>query len=358
MGIRRHTRNGLTVLALLSLAACGTRGTPPERSGRGGGASVVPEVEGYLVTPGPLEHILVTGGTLKPFEETVLAPETAGRVVALNLPEGQPVRQGALLVKLFDGDLQAQYAKAQAQLALARQSLARQSELLGVNGVSQAEVDAAALQVNAAQAEVEVLKAQIRKTEILAPFDGVVGLRQVSLGAEVSPGTVIASLRSVDRLKLDFSVPERYAPLVRPGLRLSFVTQEGGPARSATVTATETAVDLSTRTLNVRALVDGSVTGLLPGTYASVTLTLGGNPQALLLPTQAIIPQESGKTVIVARQGKAVFVPVRTGARRAADVEITEGLAAGDTVVLTGLQMLKPGVDLRFSRVQLGAAAP
>jgi membrane fusion protein (multidrug efflux system) len=202
-----------------------------------------------------------------------------------------------------------------------------------------------------------VLKAQIRKTEILAPFDGVVGLRQVSVGAGVTPSTVVASFRSVSRLKLDFSVPERYATQVHDGLVVSFATQDGGPPRTATVTATEAGVDVSTRSLDVRAEVDGDPEGLLPGTYASVTLALAGNPQALLVPTQAVVPQESGSAVIVARQGKATLVSVRTGIRRAADIEVTEGLAPGDTVVTTGVQLLRQGAELRFSRIRLASEA-
>lgn len=349
-------------LALLALAGCRTGSAPSERAGGGsgggpGGGPSSPPVEGYVVSPRALERTLSVSGTLKPFEEVTLMPETAGRVVALHLPEGEVVRQGTLLVKLFDADLQAQLTRSRAELAIAEQGLTRQTELFGVNGVSQSEVDAAALQVNSARAEVEVLKAQIGKTQILAPFDGVVGLRQVSVGAGVTPSTVVASFRSVSRLKLDFSVPERYATQVHEGLVVSFTTQDGGPPRSATVTATEAGVDVSTRSLDVRAEVDGDPEGLLPGTYASVTLALAGNPQALLVPTQAVVPQESGSAVILSRQGKATLVSVRTGVRRAADIEVTEGLAPGDTVVTTGVQLLRQGAELRFSRIRLASEA-
>jgi membrane fusion protein (multidrug efflux system) len=354
---QRIPYSGLTLLAALALAGCGNRHATPGRSAGGAGAPPALQVEGYVVAPVRLERTLVTTGTLKPLEQVALMPEVMGRVVSLNLSEGQRVRQGALLLKLFDGDLQAQLGKAQAQSALAEQALARQRELLGVSGVSQSEVDAAALQVNAARAEIEVLKAQIRKTEIHAPFDGVIGLRQVSLGAQVTPGTVVAELRRVDRLKLDFSVPERYAAMVRPGQAVSFVTQGSDRTYAATVTASEEAVDLGTRSLSVRALVENSAEGLLPGTSANVTLILAGNPQALMIPTQAIVPQEDRKTVIVARQGKATVVAVETGVRRPADIEVTDGLTTGDTVVTTGLQLLRPGSEVRFSQVRLASSA-
>ncbi len=310
-----------------------------------------------MIRPAPRVEAVVVAGTLRALEETALAPEASGRVVSLHLPEGGPVRQGELLVKLFDDDLQAQLAQARAELALARQNLTRQSALLAIDAVSQAEVDAASLQVSAAEAGIEILQARLRQTEVRAPFDGVIGLRQVSPGAMVSPGTVVATLRRVDRLRLDFPVPERYAPQVRPGLQVTFTAGDGGPSYLATVTATEAAVDPSTRTLEARCLVDGAPDDLLPGAYASVSLSLPGNPQALFVPTQALIPQEGGECVIVARGGKAVFVPVRTGTRGAADIEICEGLSAGDTVVVTGLQLLKDGAELRVGTVDPEATA-
>lgn len=354
---RPRLRRCLTPLPVFLLLASCAPGERPERSGQGRTTPAAPLVDGYVVRPARRVETVVVAGTLRALEETALAPETSGRVVSLHLPEGGPVRQGELLVRLFDDDLQAQLAQARAELGLARQNLTRQSALLAVDAVSQADVDAAGLQVSAAEARLEVLQAGLRQTEVRAPFDGVIGLRQVSLGALISPGTVVATLRRVDRLRLDFAIPERYASQVRPGLQVAFTTRDAGPEYAATVTATEAAVDPSTRTLEARCLVDGAPEGLLPGAYARVTLSLSGSPKALSVPTQALIPQEGGESVIVARGGKAVFVPVRTGTRGTADIEISEGLTAGDTVVITGLQLLKSGAELRLGIIGPEATA-
>ena len=149
--------------------------------------SAIPAVEGFMVKPSVIIEKIAVSGTLKPFEETVLMPEVTGRVVMINLPEGSFVNQGTLLVKLFDDDLQAGLKKSETQLQLAEQTEKRQSELIKINGISQNDYDQSVLQVNSINADIEVIKVQIRKTEVRAPFDGVIGLRNISLGAEVTP---------------------------------------------------------------------------------------------------------------------------------------------------------------------------
>jgi membrane fusion protein, multidrug efflux system len=308
-------------------------------------------IEGYVVKPGVVDRSISISGTLKPFEETVLMPEVTGRVVSINLPEGKSVNQGALLVKLFDGDLQAQLKKTQAQLQIAQQTQTRLSELIKVNGISQSDYDQAVLQVNSISADIEVLRVQIRKTEVRAPFDGVIGLRNISLGAEVTPTTALATIRAVQQLKLDFSVPEKYSREVQQGLKVTFTVENDATAYEATVLATEQGIEAATRNLKARAIVAGKGIQVKPGAFANITLNLGEIKNALMIPTQAIIPQESNKRVIVAKGGKAKFLVVKTGVRQASLIEVTEGLLPGDTVATTGLLFIKPGADLKFSRV-------
>ncbi len=310
-----------------------------------------PAVEGFVVRPTTLTRSISVSGTVKPFEETVLMPEISGRVIALHLPEGKSVQQGTLLAKLFDDDLQAQLKKALAQQALAEQTEKRNAELLKINGMSQAEYDQSALQVRSFAADIELIKAQIRKTEVMAPFDGVLGLRNISIGAQVTPGTPLATIRSIHRLKLDFSVPEQYGGLVKPGLKVSLGIQGETARCEAIVSATEEAIEASTRNLRVRAVIENNTKSLKPGAFANVDVDLGENVNALMIPTQAIIPQERSKQVIVARSGKAKFTPVKTGTRQASAVEVVSGLVAGDTIVTTGILFLRPGADLKFSKI-------
>jgi membrane fusion protein (multidrug efflux system) len=311
----------------------------------------IPAVEGFVVKPIVLEQTIAISGTLKPFEETVLMPEVAGRVVTINLQEGKSVKQGTLLVKLFDGDLQASLKKSTAQLELAEQTEKRQSELLKISGISRSDYDQSVLQIHSINADIEILKAQLRKTEVLAPFDGVIGLRTISIGAEVTPGMALATIRAVQQLKLDFSVPEKYSNQVKQGLKVKFSVLGDDAPHEATVIATEEGIDVATRNLKARAVVKNKDAALKPGAFANVELQLGENKNALMVPTQAVIPQERTKQLIIVKNGKAKFITVSTGVRQASNIEVLDGITAGDTVVTTGLLFLKPGSDLKFSKV-------
>jgi membrane fusion protein (multidrug efflux system) len=313
--------------------------------------NAISDIEGYLVRPSVIDQTITISGTVKPLEETVLMPEVTGRVVMINLQEGKYVKQGAVLIKLFDEDLQAQLHKAQAALELAEQTQVRQSELMKVNGISQLDYDQSVLQVHSIKADIEVLKVQIRKTEVHAPFDGVIGLRNISLGAEVTPSTSLATIRAVKQMKLDFSVPEKYSNQIRTGTKVQFTIHGDDNRHNATVYATEEGIDPGTRNLKVRALIKMDSASFVPGTFANVELRLNENKNALMVPTQAIIPRERDKQLIVARSGRALFVKVKTRIRQESMIEVTEGIEPGDTVVTTGILFIKPGMDLKFSKV-------
>ncbi|HUI92860.1 MAG TPA: efflux RND transporter periplasmic adaptor subunit [Chitinivibrionales bacterium] len=348
-------KNLTIILGLMLLAcffcSCKSRAPDPKAAAGANKFNATPLVEGFVVKSSVVVQSISISGTLMPFEETVLMPEVTGRVVAINLPEGKFVKQGTLLVKLFDDDLQASLRKSQTQLDLAKVTQKRQAELIKVNGLSQSDYDQAVLQVSSINADIEVLRAQIRKTEVRAPFDGIIGLRNISLGAEVTPQTALATIRDVARLKLDFAVPQKYGATLRPGMMVIF-TLEGIDAKyEATVMATEEGVDEATRNLKARAMVKNTELLLKPGSFVNVELELGKEANALMVPTQAIIPQELGKQVILAKDGKAKFVSVKTGIRQASLIEVVSGIAEGDTIVTTGLLFLKPGADLKFSKI-------
>jgi len=312
--------------------------------------AAVLSVEGYVVKPSLLMVTIQVSGSLLPFEETVLMPETGGRVVSVNLPEGKLVKKGTVLVKLFDGELQAQLKKSQTQLELAKQTEKRQRELLNVNGISQFDYDQTVFQVNSIKDDISLLDVQIGKTELKAPFDGVIGLKNISVGAQATSSTAVATIRMVNRLKLDFSVPEKYSREIVPGKLLTFTVEGDSAKYSAAVMATEGGIEQDTRNLKVRAVVDHVSPALKPGAFATVELELGKHADALLVPTQAIIPQARSKKLIVARDGKAVFLTVTTGIRQAEFIEVLNGIHSGDTVVTTGIVFLKPNADIKFSK--------
>lgn len=310
------------------------------------------KVEAYVVKPSLLITEISVSGSLMAYETVDLKNEVAGRVVMINLPEGKFVRKGALLVKLFDDDLQATLKKLQSQLAIQQQVYNRQSELVKVNGITQNDYDQTGLQLNSLKADIEVEKTMIRKTEVRAPFDGVIGLRSISIGAIITPSTQLATIRTENKIKIDFSVPEKYSSAIKTGMKVKFTMSNNQKAYDATVIATEEGIDTSTRNLKVRAIVNGQSKDFISGAFANVTLRLNENKNALLIPTQSIIPQEDNKTVIVAREGKAHFVTIKTGIRQASNIEIVDGLQAGDSIVTSGLQFLKEGNKLIFSSVK------
>jgi membrane fusion protein, multidrug efflux system len=308
-------------------------------------------VEGYIVKQTILDQTVVVSGTLKAFEETVLMPDVAGRVVSINFEEGKFVKKGTLLVKLFDDDLQAELKKLHTQLSIAEQTQKRQTELLKVSGISELEYDQTSLQVNSIRDDIEVLQVQISKTEVLAPFDGIIGLRNVSVGAQVTPNSPLATIREINLLKLDFSVPEKYSKEIYEGKVVKFTVQGDDSSFNARIIASEGGIETTTRNLKVRAIVDGRYNSLKTGAFARVEVPLEVNPAAMMIPTQAIIPQERNKQVIIVRNGTAVFLTVKTGVRQASDIEVTDGLVIGDTVVTTGLQFIRPGAKVKFSKI-------
>ncbi len=339
----------LGFLLAFALFSCSSGNQDKSKDNKAGKKSIV--VEGYVVKPTVLDQTIMISGTLKPFEETVLMPDVPGRVVSVNLPEGTFVKKGTLLVKLFDEDLKANLKKLNTQLEIAEQTLKRQNELLKVSGISELEYDQTELQVNSIKDDIEILQVQIRKTEVIAPFDGIIGLRNVSVGAQITSTTPLTTIREIDRMKLDFSVPEKYSREVKEGKKVQFTVQGDDTKYEGRVMATEESIEADTRNLKVRAVVDGKTGSLKPGAYATVELALAENKDALMVPTQSIIPQERNKKVILVRNGKAAFTTVKTGVRQSALIEILEGVAAGDTVVTTGILFLKPDQPVKLSKL-------
>lgn len=352
--MNRFTTSAL-VLSLFTLAIMsGCKSNKGKEAPSGPKGRPTPKIDAYIVSPSSLVNSITVSGSLVAFEEVELKNEVSGRVVKLNLPEGKFVKESTLLVKIFDDDLQANLRKLQNNLAIQEKIVQRQTELLKVNGISQTDFDQASLTLNSLKSEIDVVKAQIRKTEVLAPFDGVIGLKKISPGAMVSAGTALATIRQQNKLKLDFSIPEKYGAMISPGLNINFKVQGDTTTYFATVLATEQGIETATRNLKVRSVVQNNSNSLIPGAYANVKLELGQNNNALLIPTNAIIPMERTKSVIIARKGKAHFVQVQTGTRTAEAIEILSGVEQGDTIITSGILFLKEGAKLDYAKIKTG----
>jgi len=339
----------LTLLATL-ICSCKSGKTDPKQSGNKSKDN--PPVEWTIVKPSVLQETITVSGTLIPFEATTLQPEVSGRVVMINLPEGKLVKKGTLLVKLFDDDLKAQLHKANTQLKIIEQQQKRQSELLKVAGISQTDYDQTTLSLASVKNDIEIDNVMIRKTEVVAPFDGTIGLRNISMGAIVTPTTVLATIREDQKLKLDFSVPSKYSSEVNVGTKLKFTIQGKDVSYDASVMASEKGIDALTNNLKVRSIVSGKSNALLPGEFANIELKLKQKDHALMIPSQSVIPQELTKQVIIVKNGKAKFVTITTGIRREDNVEVLTGLEPGDTLVTTGILFIKPESTVRLLKAK------
>ena len=321
----------------------------PDGKGRPHSAPPALPVEGFIVTPTLLNASVLVAGTLLPYEETEIHPEVAGKVVRLSINEGGFVRKGTLLVKLFDDDLQAQLNKLNVQLQIAEKTRERQDELLKIGGISQQDFDLTFLNVSTIKADVEILRAAINKTIIRAPFDGVLGFKNISMGAYITPQTIVTTINQVNKLKLEFSVPEKYTNKVKVGNIVSFTTETSPKKYNGRIIATESSITQENRSLKVLALVEQVDKNITAGGFANVDFNLGENSNALMIPTQAIIPQARDKKVIVYRGGGVEFATVTTGIRDSAKVEILKGLGFGDTIITTGLLSIKPESKITIS---------
>jgi len=297
------------------------------------------------------ESIEVAGNIL-PYELTEIRPEISGRVISLNFKEGSTVQKSTLLVKLFDGDLQAQSKKLQVQQQIAEKTEERQRELLKINGISQQDYDLSLLQLNNIKADIELLKVNISKTEIKAPYTGRIGLRNISLGAFVTPSNIITSISQVDQKKISFSIPEKYSNQIKSGMKVDFGIEGKEQDFTATVLASESVIEAQTRNLKILATINDGKNELVPGTFAKVSLTLGENTNAVSVPTQCIIPSARSKQVVLYKNGEPVFVNVTTGIRSVDNVQVTDGVQPGDTVIVTGLLFIRKDSKLKLGKIQ------
>jgi membrane fusion protein, multidrug efflux system len=301
------------------------------------------------IEPTPLAEKITATGTLLADEGVELQAETNGKVAAIRFAEGAKVRKGELLVKLNDADLLATHSRAKYRKQLAMLRERRLAQLVKQGVARQEEYDTALNELHVQDAEIDLAEAQIAKTEIRAPFDGVVGLRYVSEGAFVNAATRIATLQRLDRLKIDFSVAEKYAARVRVGNPIEFTVAGGQRSFRGDIYAIDPRIDTATRTVLIRAICPNPDARLLPGAFANVAITLGELKDALLVPAVAVVPGLNEKNVFVVRDGKAERRAVEVGSRMAGTVHILSGLAPGDVVITSGLQQLRDGQRVTVS---------
>lgn len=335
----------VTILVLLALPKLSLMGQPGEE---GGAASAErrQNVKVMVAEPTYLSDNITVTGTILADEEVELTTETAGKITGIYFEEGNRVNKGKLLVKINDEVLQSRVRKLTHQLKLARDREYRLRQLLEREAVSRDEYDNALTNLEMLQADSAQVVAEINQTEIRAPFSGMTGLRMVSEGAFVSSNTSVASLVRMQPLKVEFSVPEKYVNSISRDQKITFTTASIPGEFEATVYAFEPKLDVSTRSLTVRARYPNAERKLIPGLYASVDLKLRTFDDAIMIPTEALIPDIGGSKVFKVKDGKADQVFVKTGKRNERRVQVTDGIKAGDTVIVSGILQVRPGMPV------------
>ena len=342
----------LTALGIVVLIAVKLIFFPLQKAGAGAGKdkkSAVP-VTVCVVGGDAFQDHIYASGTIVANEEAALKVEASGVITYLNLPEGQRVKAGTLLLKINDADLQAQLEKINIRLRLAEQSEARQRQLLKKSAVSQEEYEIALADLKSLVADSSYHRALLAKTEIRAPFDGVIGIRNVSIGSYLTPAVTVAYIHQLDPVKIEFSLPEKYTDLFNAGDVISFKTEGSANTYAGTIIVKDPMVDAGSRSIRYRALSRNIDARLLPGAFTHVELLLNRKTGSLFVPTETVIPFLTGKKVYIVKNGIAEERIVETGLRTADNVQILSGLAAGDSVVVKGNFQLKKNTPVKITQ--------
>jgi membrane fusion protein (multidrug efflux system) len=306
---------------------------------------------GFIIKPSTLSEFVISTGTLKPDEEVDLAFETSGKIVGINFTEGTRVKKGDLLAKINDRPLQAQLEKLQAQLKMSEAKEFRQRSLLDKDAISQESYDQVQTDVQSIKADINLIKARISETELRAPFDGIIGLRNLSEGSYATSATRISHLVKMSPLKIEFSIPEKYASEIKIGYPLTFKIEGIEQVFNASVYAVDPKADVDIHNIVLRAMYPNKNEELKSGRYAEITLQMSNKENAIAIPTEALIPEMEGQKVFIYKNGKAQTVKVTTGLRTESKIQVTAGLKFGDTLITSGIMQLRQGLAIKLDTV-------
>lgn len=309
-------------------------------------------IEIFIAHTRVAENRIYASGSILANEEIELRNEVSGRITALNLQEGSKVSKGQVLLEIDAEGLRAELEKINVQLDLAQKDLARKVELLAIKGISQEAYDQSRSAVETLKADRELVQVRLRNSKIIAPFSGRVGLRDVSLGGYIQTGERIATLVQDHIVKIEFTVPQGYAGMIKEGQTIRFKSNDQRATFEAEIYAKEPRIDELTRTLRVRARCDNPDGLFVPGAFVDIEIELDRNEAAIMLPSELIIPELLGQKVLVYRNGVVENTPVEIGMRTATEVEIIDGVAAGDSIIATGLLALKNGASVTIRSIQ------
>lgn len=328
-----------------------TNSMPGKGGGGGGGGGGAPFAVMVMVAEEELiSNEIFSTGTLVPNEQVDLRSEASGIIKALYIKEGTLVNKGQIIAKIKDDDIRARLKKVGFEEELAKQIEARQKKLLDINAISKEEYDIAVNKINTLSADKDALLVSLAQTEVRAPFSGRIGLKNISVGAYVTPSTTITNLVQTNPIKIDFSIPEKYNNNLSVGRTVKVSTDDNlRLEREATITAIDPIVDETLRSIKLRATLQNANGILKPGMFVRVNVPLGTN-KSIMVPTDALIPFAGGKKLFIMNNGKAKETEVTSGLRTDKRLEIIQGINKGDTIVISGLMNIKDGQTLTIKK--------
>jgi membrane fusion protein (multidrug efflux system) len=325
---------------------CKKSASPAAAAAAGGAQPAMPVDVAVAMSDTVIDAIAATG-QIEPLQSVELRPDIEGRISAIQVREGSEVRKGQPLFQIDDAELQAQVARAKADRDLAEQSLVRTKDLLTQRASSQADLERAEATARSAAASLDLLQVRLDRTLVRAPFTGVAGQRYVSLGDYVTTASRLAVLQTLNPQRASFQVPERYAALLKRGQSVTFqVAALRDRTFTGTVDFVDPVVQLPGRTINVKALVANPKRELQAGMFVEVRLETAVRPQAVVIPEEAVLALQGTNIVWAVQDGKAARRPVTLGVRTPGFVEVTDGVAAGEQVVIGGLERLADGAPV------------
>lgn len=295
-----------------------------------------------------IEEVLQSKGSIIPNEEVVITSESSGKVTSITFKEGDYVKKGQLLVTLDDRELNAQLDKAKYEKEFLEKKVAREKQLNERGGVSDEQYESTQRDLQTTVADIDLIETQIEKKKIKAPFSGRIGLRYISEGKYITTDDVIAELVDASSIKIDFTLPEKYMARIKSGTEIQFKIDGLAETFNGKVYAVEPKIDINTRTISLRALSSNANGKILPGAFANVSIILNRIDDALCIPTEAIIPEMNTKKIFLVKDGKAVSANVETGLRLPDKIQITKGLAVGDSVIVSGILKVRNGTQLNI----------
>ena len=340
---------GLILFGLSSIILFSCTDTAKSPPGNGGNRSLQADV--VVVQPENLNEKYYSTGTLVPAEEVMLKSEISGRITELFFVEGQSIAKGSRIFSIDDSEYQAELKKLLVQLDLAKSELKRNEDLFRENALSQELYDASVNRVAELESDIALIRVRIDRCHIRAPFNAKAGLRLVSPGAYVTAGQELIRLVQTDPIKIAFEVPEKLASQIKTGLQVFAVVGETNDTFKAHVYATDAAIDPGSRNLKVQAKTDNPGQALIPGTFVKVILNMEEIPDAVMLPSEAIVPELNAEKVFTLKNGQVQETQVKTGLRTESRIQITQGLSAGDTVLVTGILQARAGMPVQVKHV-------